>query len=152
MGCDRKRTRWAGCYNQHRWKYFNMKDYEFLRWLVSGGPTPRIPLVQQETRLLAIADQIERLSNPPDAPESLRCQLSCGHELWLFNPKMYGAVMCPRCPAPTTVAKIWFKEPTPAKRLCVLSCGHHRFVDNPRIGLHILCPICPGMCQRVVSY
>lgn len=128
-----------------------MKDYEFLRGLTTVL-NKNFAFVPGETldRLATIADQIERLSSTPDRSESLYCVLTCGHDLWLFEPKIAQIVTCRVCHNPVTVAKISFKEPT--KRLCTLSCGHHRFVDNPRIGLHILCPICPGMCQRVVSY
>lgn len=123
-----------------------MKDYEFLRWLANCDPLPRIPLVEQRARIHAIADQIERLSN---ASESLYCQLTCGHELWLFNPTIGGTVMCPRCPAPVTVAKIWFKEPKLVRQVCQLSCGCSQYMDYPRVGQIISCARCGTRCARV---
>lgn len=128
-----------------------MTDYEFLRWLADVRPIPYISLEEQRIRIRAIADQIERLSNPPDRSESRYCVLTCGHDVWLFDPKIGQTVLCRVCENPVTVASIQFKKPPmPRKRVCELLCGHRRYVDNPCIGLVITCPICSsGM--RVIA-
>lgn len=128
-----------------------MKDYEFLRWLADYGTyNGGIILRPDNTRQLrAIADQIERLSNTTD--ESLHCTLTCGHNLWLFEPTIGKTVTCRVCHNPVTVAKIWFKEPTQVKRrVCTLLCGHALYVDSPRMGADAYCSACVAM-YRIVS-